>query len=121
MEAQEVHSKKAAEGAWRGSSCVSSTFMSLPDAKKTDAEKTAEEEAQILAAIASRKKLASDMELAKGIQYTEALKTTFVRIFISLTMPFTHSQQLETTQVYTRYSSGRDPKNTRQVSHRCGG
>ncbi|ETW85633.1 hypothetical protein HETIRDRAFT_414623 [Heterobasidion irregulare TC 32-1] len=60
MEAQEVHSKKAAE-----------------DAKKTDAEKTAEEEAQILAAIASRKKLASDMELAKGIQYTEALKTTW--------------------------------------------
>lgn len=27
MEAQEVHSKKAAEGAWRGSSCVSSTLM----------------------------------------------------------------------------------------------
>ena len=92
-----------------------------PDAKKTDAEKTAEEEAQILAAIASRKKLASDMELAKGIQYTEALKTTFVFTFISPTMSLTHSRQMETAQVYTRYSSRRDPKDTRQVSHRCGG
>ncbi|THH10174.1 hypothetical protein EW146_g8456 [Bondarzewia mesenterica] len=60
MEAQEVHSKKAAE-----------------DAKKTDFEKEEEEEAHILAAIASRKKLASDMELAKGIQYTEPLKSSW--------------------------------------------
>jgi len=46
------------------------------DAKKTDAEKTEEADAQILAAIAIRKKLASDMELAKGIQYTQALRTS---------------------------------------------
>ncbi|KAA1478752.1 P-loop containing nucleoside triphosphate hydrolase protein [Dentipellis sp. KUC8613] len=60
MEAQEVHSKKAAEGA-----------------HKTEAEKAEEADAQILAAIASRKKLASDLELAKGIQYTETLKTSW--------------------------------------------
>ena len=43
------------------------------DAKKTEAEKEEEADAQILAAIASRKKLASDRELAKGIEYTEML------------------------------------------------
>ncbi|KAI9508469.1 P-loop containing nucleoside triphosphate hydrolase protein [Russula earlei] len=52
VEAQEVHSKKASE-----------------DAKKTEAEKAEEVDAQILAAIASRKKLASDRELAKGIRF----------------------------------------------------
>ncbi|KAI0043555.1 DEAD-domain-containing protein [Auriscalpium vulgare] len=60
VEAQEVHSRKNAE-----------------DAQKTEAEKADEADAQILAAIASRKKLASDMELAKGIEYTETLKTTW--------------------------------------------
>jgi ATP-dependent RNA helicase DDX41 len=48
----------------------------LVDAKKTEAEKAEEADAQILAAIASRKKLASDMELAKGIEYTETLRTS---------------------------------------------
>ncbi|KAH9998988.1 P-loop containing nucleoside triphosphate hydrolase protein [Russula vinacea] len=61
VEAQEVHSKKASE-----------------DAKKTEAEKEEEADAQILAAIASRKKLASDRELAKGIEYTETLRTSWV-------------------------------------------
>ncbi|KAI0798122.1 P-loop containing nucleoside triphosphate hydrolase protein [Abortiporus biennis] len=60
MEAQEVHTKKAAE-----------------DAKKTDAEKAEEADAEILAAIASRRKLASDLELAKGVQYTEPLKASW--------------------------------------------
>ncbi|KAH9028144.1 P-loop containing nucleoside triphosphate hydrolase protein [Lactarius pseudohatsudake] len=60
VEAQEVHSKKASE-----------------DAQKTEAEKAEEADAQILAAIASRKMLASDRELAKGILYTEALRTTW--------------------------------------------
>ncbi|KZT66838.1 DEAD-domain-containing protein [Daedalea quercina L-15889] len=60
MEAQEVHERKAAE-----------------DAKKTEAEKTEEADAEILAAIASRKKLASDLELAKGVQYIEPLKTSW--------------------------------------------
>ena len=46
------------------------------DAKKTEAEKAEEADAEILAAIASRRKLASDLELAKGVQYTEPLKTT---------------------------------------------
>ena len=48
------------------------------DAKKTEAEKEEEADAQILAAIASRKKLASDRELAKGIEYTETLRTSWV-------------------------------------------
>ncbi|EIN07632.1 DEAD-domain-containing protein [Punctularia strigosozonata HHB-11173 SS5] len=60
QEAQEVHSKKAAE-----------------DAKKTTEEKAEEADAEILAAIASRKKLASDLELAKGISYTESRKTSW--------------------------------------------
>ncbi|KAK7021055.1 hypothetical protein VNI00_017544 [Paramarasmius palmivorus] len=58
LEAQEVHSKKAAE-----------------DAKKTAEEKAREADEEILEAIKSRRKLASDLELAKGIQYTESLKT----------------------------------------------
>ncbi|KAG1715653.1 hypothetical protein ID866_1495 [Astraeus odoratus] len=60
LEAQEVHSRKAAE-----------------DAQKTEVEKAEEADAEILAAIASRRKLASDLELAKGISYTESLKTSW--------------------------------------------
>ncbi|EPQ58533.1 P-loop containing nucleoside triphosphate hydrolase protein [Gloeophyllum trabeum ATCC 11539] len=60
MEAQEVHNRKAAE-----------------DAQKTEVEKAEEKDAEILAAIAARRKLASDLELAKGIQYTEPLKTSW--------------------------------------------
>ncbi|TDL25078.1 DEAD-domain-containing protein [Rickenella mellea] len=60
IEAQEVHSKRAAE-----------------DAKKTADEKAEEIDAEILAAITSRRKLASDFDLAKGIQYTETLKTSW--------------------------------------------
>ena len=52
----------------------------VTDAKKTEAEKADEADAQILAAIASRKKLASDRELAKGILYTEALRTSCVAV-----------------------------------------
>lgn len=59
LEAQEVKAKKAIE-----------------DASKTQEKKAEEEESELLAAIASRRKLASDMELAKGIQYTESLKTS---------------------------------------------
>jgi len=47
------------------------------DAKKTSEQKAAEEDAEILEAIKSRRKLASDMELAKGIQYTEPIKTSW--------------------------------------------
>ena len=46
-----------------------------PDAKKTVEEKAEEADAELLEAIKSRRKLASDMELAKGIKYTESLKT----------------------------------------------
>lgn len=49
------------------------------DAQKTETERHEEEDAKILAAIASRKKLASDLELAKGIQYTEPIRTSWVR------------------------------------------
>ncbi|KAI0807058.1 P-loop containing nucleoside triphosphate hydrolase protein [Fomes fomentarius] len=60
MEAQEVHDRKAAE-----------------DAKKTDAEKAEEADAEILTAIAARRKLASDLELAQGVHYTEPMKTSW--------------------------------------------
>ena len=51
------------------------------DAKKTEAEKAEEQDAEILAAIASRRKLASDLELAKGVQYTDPLKTSYADNF----------------------------------------
>ncbi|TFK46037.1 P-loop containing nucleoside triphosphate hydrolase protein [Heliocybe sulcata] len=60
MEAQEVHTRKAVE-----------------DSQKTEVEKAEEKDAEILAAIAARRKLASDLELAKGIQYTDPIKTTW--------------------------------------------
>jgi ATP-dependent RNA helicase DDX41 len=50
----------------------------LIDATKTAEEKAKEQDDEILDAIKSRRKLASDMELAKGIQYTEPLKTRYV-------------------------------------------
>lgn len=51
-------------------------FPHYLDAKKTEQERAEEADAELLAAIASRKKLASDMELAKGIVYTESLQTS---------------------------------------------
>ncbi|PPQ85043.1 hypothetical protein CVT26_007699, partial [Gymnopilus dilepis] len=60
LEAQEVLQKKAAE-----------------DSKKTADQKAQEADAEILEAIKSRRKLASDMELARGIQYTEPLQTSW--------------------------------------------
>ncbi|KAI0318059.1 P-loop containing nucleoside triphosphate hydrolase protein [Amylostereum chailletii] len=60
-EAQEVRSKKAIE-----------------DAKKSEAQKYEEEEEHILAAISNRKKLASGLELAQGVQYIDTLKTSWV-------------------------------------------
>lgn len=72
VEAQEVHRRKALEGT---SPRLSLDVYSCSDAKKTDGEKAEEANAEILEAIRSRRKLASDMELAKGIQYTEPLKT----------------------------------------------
>lgn len=75
-EAQEVHSKKAVEGELVVyDSAHNSSNHALIDSKKTETEKAQEAEAEILEAIKSRRKLASDMELAKGIQYTEPLKT----------------------------------------------
>src|SRR6266404_453917 len=77
VEAQEVHSKKASEGMRVFIYFSQLAEMWLADAKKTEAEKAEEADAQILAAIASRKMLASDRELAKGIQYTETLRTSY--------------------------------------------
>ena len=57
---------------------TSSLTTPTVDAKKTDVEKAEEADAEILAAIATRRKLASDLELAKGIQYSESLKTSYV-------------------------------------------
>jgi len=79
VEAEEVHSKKAIEGKcslcrlcqWLTSLCI--------DAQKTEGEKAEEADAEILAAIARRRKLASDLELAKGIQYTKSIGTSYVK------------------------------------------
>ncbi|KAF9052787.1 P-loop containing nucleoside triphosphate hydrolase protein [Panaeolus papilionaceus] len=60
LEAQEVQQRKAAA-----------------DSKKTATEKAQEADAEILEAIKSRRKLASDMELARGIQYTEPIITSW--------------------------------------------
>ena len=60
-------------------------FIAVADAKKTAAEKAEEADAEILAAIAARRKLASDLELAKGVQYTEPMKTSYVP-FIMFTL-----------------------------------
>ncbi|CAG8502723.1 2765_t:CDS:10 [Funneliformis caledonium] len=49
----------------------------IEDSFKTDSEKKLEEEKAIMEAVAQRKLLASDRELAKGIIYTEPMKTTW--------------------------------------------
>jgi ATP-dependent RNA helicase DDX41 len=56
---------------------VDSTLL---DAKKTQEEKEEEADNEILDAIKNRRKLASDLELAKDIQYTESLKSRLVDI-----------------------------------------
>lgn len=48
------------------------------DAFKTDAEKKLEEEKAIMEAVTQKKLLASDRELAKGIIYTEPMRTSYV-------------------------------------------
>lgn len=78
IEAQEVHSKKAVEGTYFIVVFSCQVVYSLPDLKKTASEKAEEADAEILEAIKSRRKLASDMELAKGIEYTESLKTRWI-------------------------------------------
>lgn len=75
MEAQEVHLKKAAEGESPVSFHHDPQFIHPLDSKKSAGEKAEEADAEILEAIKSRRKLASDMELARGITYTESLKT----------------------------------------------
>ncbi|GAA96600.1 uncharacterized protein L969DRAFT_94943 [Mixia osmundae IAM 14324] len=47
------------------------------DATKTSSQRKDEEEAALLQSIANKKKLASDLELAKGIVYREPLKTSW--------------------------------------------
>ncbi|CAJ0760246.1 14969_t:CDS:10 [Entrophospora sp. SA101] len=49
----------------------------IEDAFKTDAEKKLEEEKAIMEAVTQKKLLASDRELAKGIIYTEPMKTSW--------------------------------------------
>lgn len=105
MEAQEVHRKKAAEGK---SSLLSQWIVkkvdlfSHTDAKKTDAEKHDEEDAAILAAIASKRKLASDLELAQGIQYTKPIETTYVSyLLLHWKKNFNGPSQMESSAVYT--------------------
>lgn len=77
MEAQDVHLKKAAEGESPFSFHHDPQFIHPLDSKKSAGEKAEEADAEILEAIKSRRKLASDMELARGITYTESLKTRY--------------------------------------------
>ncbi|RHZ79012.1 hypothetical protein Glove_152g30 [Diversispora epigaea] len=49
----------------------------LEDSTKTDVEKKLEEEKAIMEAVAQKKLLASDRELAKGITYTKPMTTTW--------------------------------------------
>jgi len=58
--------------------CIAAVVLMSLDAQKTDVERKEDEEAEILAAIANRKQLASDRDLAQGISYTEALKSSCV-------------------------------------------
>ncbi|KAF5358049.1 hypothetical protein D9756_001780 [Leucocoprinus leucothites] len=60
IEAQEVQRRKATE-----------------DAKKSEGEKAEEADQEILEAIRSRRKLVSDLELAKGIHYTDPLTASW--------------------------------------------
>jgi ATP-dependent RNA helicase DDX41 len=80
MEAQDVHSKKAEEGEYRFAFTLLHAYFNGTDAKKTEGEKAEEVDAEILAAIANRRILASDMELAKGISYSESLKTSYAAL-----------------------------------------
>lgn len=85
MEAQEVKRQKAIEGACaRSLALLSQPDLSADlhfdydaDAAKTERQKREEEEAKILAAQeATRKTLAGAEEIAKGIVYTERMKTS---------------------------------------------
>ncbi|KAJ1017797.1 hypothetical protein NDA16_005114 [Ustilago loliicola] len=67
--------------------------------EKTQAEIEAEEERKILEVHAARRKLASDMELAKGIQYTEPLTTSW------------------TPPSYIRFRSQEDNEKLREKNH----
>lgn len=71
------------------------------DAKKTELEKAAEVDAEILEAIKSRRKLASDMELAKGISYTESLTTRYDSLAPLSTLSLT-GVQLAPAKIYSR-------------------
>jgi hypothetical protein len=72
------------------SSTIPNGFTNLfLDAKKTEGEKADEADAEILAAIARRRKLASDLELAKGIQYTESIESSYVHNYpLTLALAF---------------------------------
>ncbi|KAK0528943.1 DEAD-box ATP-dependent RNA helicase 35 [Tilletia horrida] len=69
------------KGKQRGTKSLMAEARALREAQpqdtKTQAEKDAEEERKILEAHAARKKLASAAELAKGVEYTESLKTSW--------------------------------------------
>lgn len=80
FEAQEVQRRKAVEGMSPGSRV--SHCLNPSDAKKTEGEKAEEVDQEILEAIKSRRKLVSDLELAKGIQYTDPLRARHVLCFI---------------------------------------
>ena len=72
------------------------------DSKKTAAEKADEDDAKILAAIANQRKLASDLELAKGIQYTDSLKTTYDHSYVfRMSLLLIFILQVATTEVNT--------------------
>lgn len=85
------------------------TLEVLLDAKKTDVEKAEEADAEILAAIASRRKLASDLELAKGVQYMQSLQTRYVSFALSYDYEVKFSFKLETPKICPRSNRGAAP------------
>lgn len=84
QEAQEVHKRQAEEGKHTLRGHYESRHPGTDprhslDSSKTTAQKADEDEEKILAAIANQRKLASDLELAKGISYSESMKSTSVQ------------------------------------------
>lgn len=77
----EVSDEESTTGVRQKTTTLLAEARALREAKtyatQTEAEKREEEERKILEAHAARRKLASDMELAKGINYTEPLKTSW--------------------------------------------
>ena len=90
------------------------------DVKKPDQERAEEVDAEILAVIVSHQKLASDIELAKGINYTKSIKTTYNVTAVIPTAVLIYllpgGNHLDISTRGLRNST----TNSKIISHRCG-